>query len=80
MRAREAQLHVGVFGDDLQKMFPILRAGGSDSATLDNVLELLMLGRPQSLPHAVLMLIPEAWQKHGLMDPTSRRSTSTTPA
>src|SRR5215207_6108530 len=61
MRARESQLASELFGIDLQKVLPIVRPGGSDSATFDNVLELLMLAG-RSLPHAVMMMIPEAWQ------------------
>jgi glutamate synthase domain-containing protein 2/glutamate synthase domain-containing protein 1/glutamate synthase domain-containing protein 3 len=60
MRARESQLASELFGLDLQKVMPIVRPGGSDSATFDNVLELLMLGG-RSLPHAVMMMIPEAY-------------------
>ena len=60
MRARESQLASELFGDDLEKVLPVVRPGGSDSATFDNVLELLfMAGR--SLPHAVMMMIPEAY-------------------
>ena len=61
MRARESQLASELFGLDLQKVMPIVRPGGSDSATFDNVLELLMLAG-RSLPHAVMMMIPEAYQ------------------
>ena len=61
MRARESQLASELFGGDLQKVMPIVRPGGSDSATFDNVLELLMLaGRTPS--HAAMMMIPEAYQ------------------
>jgi glutamate synthase domain-containing protein 2/glutamate synthase domain-containing protein 1/glutamate synthase domain-containing protein 3 len=61
MRARESQLGSELFGIDLQKVMPVVRPGGSDSATFDNVLELLMLtGR--SLPHAAMMMIPEAYR------------------
>ncbi|RKQ93949.1 glutamate synthase (NADH) large subunit [Solirubrobacter pauli] len=60
MRARESQLASELFGDDLQKVLPVVRAGGSDSATFDNVLELLTLAG-RSLPHAVMMMIPEAY-------------------
>src|SRR5262245_57871163 len=60
MRAREGLLQSRVFGDDLPKILPVIREGGSDTATFDNVLEMLvMTGR--SLPHAVLMMIPEPW-------------------
>jgi glutamate synthase (NADPH/NADH) large chain/glutamate synthase (ferredoxin) len=61
MRARESQLSSELFGVDLQKVMPIVRPGGSDSATFDNVLELLMLGG-RSLPHAAMMMIPEAYK------------------
>ena len=67
MHARESLLKSPVFGDDIKKLFPIIQEGGSDSATFDNVLELLvMAGRP--LHHAMLMLIPEAWQGNDSMD------------
>jgi len=67
MRARQALCASQTFGDDLQKLFPIVLDGGSDSATFDNVLEFLhMAGR--ELPHAVLMMIPEAWSGHEAMD------------
>src|SRR5436309_2436423 len=67
MRAREGLLRSEVLGDDLQKVLPVIREGGSDTATFDNVLEfLVMTGR--SLPHALLMMIPEAWENHESMD------------
>src|SRR3954468_22870719 len=59
MRARESQLASELFGDDLPKVLPVVRPGGSDSATFDNVLELLTLAG-RSVPHAVMMMIPEA--------------------
>src|SRR5215216_6497846 len=61
MRARESQLASELFGDDLPKILPIVRPGGSDSATFDNVLELLTLAG-RSVPHAVMMMIPEAYE------------------
>src|SRR5919106_1221845 len=61
MRARESQLASELFGDDLHKVLPVVRPGGSDSATFDNVLELLLLAG-RRLPHAVMMMIPEAYQ------------------
>ena len=68
MRAREGLLRSDVFGEDLQKVLPIIREGGSDTATFDNVLEfLVMAGR--SLPHAILMMIPEPWSGDAGMDP-----------
>ncbi len=67
MRARESLCESDLFGDDLKKLFPVVISGGSDSATFDNVMEFLhMAGRP--LPHAVLMMIPEAWSGHETMD------------
>jgi len=67
MRAREAMCASPVWGEDIKKLFPIVQEGGSDSACFDNVLEFLhMSGR--SLPHAVLMMIPEAWSGHESMD------------
>ena len=68
MRAREALCRSDLFGDDLQKLFPLIREGQSDTATFDNVLEFLVLtGRP--LAHAVLMMIPEPWSNHESMSP-----------
>jgi glutamate synthase (NADPH/NADH) large chain len=68
MRAREGLLKSDLFGDDLKKVLPIIREGGSDTATFDNVLEFLyMTGR--SLPHAILMMIPEPWSAHESMNP-----------
>jgi len=60
MRARESQLASELFGDDLLKVLPVVRAGGSDTANFDNVLELLVLAG-RSLPHAMMMMIPEAY-------------------
>ena len=61
MRARESQMASELFGDDLAKVLPVVRPGGSDSATFDNVLELLTLAG-RSLPHAIMMMIPEAYR------------------
>jgi glutamate synthase domain-containing protein 2/glutamate synthase domain-containing protein 1/glutamate synthase domain-containing protein 3 len=64
--ARQRLFHSPLFGDDLRKLFPIATPGASDSAILDNAVELLYhAGR--SLPHAISMLIPEAWQNHATM-------------
>ncbi len=68
MRARSGSLKSSIFGDELQKLYPILTESGSDSATLDNAME-FMVASGRDLAHAVLMLIPEAWQKHELMEP-----------
>src|SRR5579884_2164904 len=71
MRARESQLATDAFKGPLDRIFPIATPGASDSATFDEVLELLHLAG-RSLPHAVLMMIPEAWENHTEMDPAKR--------
>ena len=71
MRAREGVMKSPVLGDDLKKLYPISFEGQSDTATFDNALELLtMSGYP--LAHAAMMMIPEAWENHELMDPRRR--------
>lgn len=67
MRAREALLSSDLIPGDIERLFPIATPGASDSATFDEVLELLHLGG-RSLAHAILMMIPEAWENHGEMD------------
>src|SRR5947199_78553 len=62
MRARESELRSELFGEDLPKILPVVRPGNSDTATFDNVLELLMLAG-RSLPHAAMMMIPEAYRE-----------------
>ncbi|HEU4947961.1 MAG TPA: glutamate synthase large subunit [Kribbella sp.] len=71
MRAREALLASDVIPGDLEQLFPICTPGASDSASFDEVLELLHLGG-RSLPHAMLMMIPEAWENATTMDPKRR--------
>ena len=71
MRTREALIDTDVFGTDVEKIFPVCTPGASDSARFDEVLELLHLGG-RSLPHAVLMMIPEAWERNESMDPARR--------
>ena len=71
MKAREALLHSDLIPGDLERLFPICTPEASDSASFDEVLELLHLGG-RSLPHAVLMMIPEAWENHAEMDPKLR--------
>ncbi|MCC9598603.1 MULTISPECIES: glutamate synthase-related protein [unclassified Rubrivivax] len=72
MRAREGVMKSPVLGDDLKKLYPISFEHQSDTATFDNTLELLtMSGYP--LAHAAMMMIPEAWENHELMD-TRRRA------
>ncbi|MBW2269333.1 MAG: glutamate synthase large subunit [Deltaproteobacteria bacterium] len=71
MHAREGTMASELFGDDLQKLYPICREGASDSARFDNALEFLCLtGR--ELPEALLMMIPEAWENQPDMDPDLR--------
>ncbi|SPC62670.1 probable glutamate synthase (NADPH) [Ustilago sp. UG-2017b] len=62
MRAREGLLKSETFGDELDMLYPIIEGGGSDSAAFDNVLELLVINNVLTLPQAVMMMIPEAWQ------------------
>ena len=71
MRAREELLSSTVIGGDISRLFPICTPGASDSASFDEVLELLHLGG-RSLPHAVLMMIPEAWENNAAMDQARR--------
>jgi glutamate synthase (NADPH) large chain len=71
MQAREATLSSNAIAGELSRIFPICTPGSSDSGSFDEVLELLHLGG-RSLPHAVLMMIPEAWENHTEMDPARR--------
>jgi glutamate synthase (NADPH) large chain len=71
MRARESQLASELFGDDLRKILPVIRPDGSDTATFDNVLELLVLAG-RSLPHALMMMIPESYEHRDDMSPELR--------
>jgi glutamate synthase (NADPH/NADH) large chain len=71
MAARESLLRSGLIPGELERLFPICSEGASDSASFDEVLELLHLGG-RSLPHAVLMMIPEAWENHAEMEPARR--------
>lgn len=71
MAAREALLESDLIPGDLERLSPIVTPDASDSATFDEVLELLHLGG-RSLPHAVLMMIPEAWENHAEMDAARR--------
>src|SRR5215470_16476387 len=72
MRAREALCRSSVMSDEeLRKVMPVTREGLSDSATFDNVLEFLVMNG-RSLPHAILMMIPEPWQNHESMGPERR--------
>jgi glutamate synthase (NADPH/NADH) large chain len=71
MRAREALLDSDLIPGDLDRLYPICTPGHSDSASFDEVLELLHMGG-RSLPHSVLMMIPEAWENHTEMDAKRR--------
>jgi glutamate synthase (NADPH/NADH) large chain len=72
MRAREALLRSAAFGEHLEDFKPIIRPGGSDSASLDNVVDFLVAGG-RSIPHVMMMLVPEAWEEHEDM-PAERRA------
>ncbi len=71
MHARESMFESALFGQDIHKIFPVCEPDTSDSGTFDNCLEML-LHTGRSLPHAVMMMIPEAWQNHESMDPQQR--------
>ncbi len=71
MSARQSSLSSNSFGKEIEKLFPVIVPGGSDSAALDNMMEFLLLsGRP--LPHVMMMLIPEAWENDALMEEEKR--------
>ena len=71
MRAREGVMKSSLFGDDLASIFPVIEPDCSDSGNFDNALEfLLMTGR--TLQEAIMMMVPEAWQKHDTMDEAKR--------
>ncbi len=71
MKAREALFDSDLFGEDTKKILPIINPNGSDSAMFDNTLELLVLAG-RSLPHAIMMMIPEPWSNHESMDDEKR--------
>jgi glutamate synthase (NADPH/NADH) large chain len=71
MRTRESLLASDVLPGDLERIYPVCTPGASDSASFDEVLELLHMGG-RTLPHAVLMMIPEAWENHDSMDQARR--------
>ncbi|MBZ5607826.1 MAG: glutamate synthase large subunit [Acidobacteriia bacterium] len=71
MHARQNILASRLFGDDLKKLFPVIAPGGSDSASIDNAVELLTLAG-RSLPHVMAMLIPEAWDADTTMPPAKK--------
>jgi len=71
MRARQGTVQSDLFGDDLEKLFPIIVEGASDSAQFDNCLEFLTLNG-RDLPHSLVMMVPEAWENQDDMDPERR--------
>jgi glutamate synthase (NADPH/NADH) large chain len=71
IRARQGAISSPVLGEDLGKIWPLIYDGQSDSASFDNALELLVMGG-YSVAHAMMMMIPEAWEQHSLMDPARR--------
>ncbi|MCJ1427406.1 glutamate synthase [NADH] [Sticta canariensis] len=68
MRAREGVMQSDFFRDELDLLYPIVEDGGSDSAAFDNVLELLTINGVLSLPEAIMLMVPEAWQDNAAMD------------
>ena len=71
IRARQGAISSPVLGKDLEKLWPLIYDGQSDSASFDNALELLSMSG-YSVAHSVMMMIPEAWEGHTLMDPSRR--------
>ncbi len=71
IRARQGAISSPILGRDLEKIWPLIYDGQSDSASFDNALELLVMGG-YSVAHAMMMMIPEAWEQHTLMDPGRR--------
>lgn len=71
MHAREEGIRSDLFGTDVKKLFPLVTETGSDSATFDNALEFLVMGG-RDLPHAIMMMIPEAWSGDPNMDPLKK--------
>src|SRR5258708_14519457 len=71
IRARQGAISSPILGADLEKLWPLIYPGQSDSASFDNALELLVMGG-YSMAHAMMMMIPEPWEHHPLMDPQRR--------
>src|SRR4051812_24657970 len=71
IRARQGAISSPILGKDLDKVWPLIYDGQSDSASFDNALELLVMSG-YSVAHAMMMMIPEAWEQHTLMDPARR--------
>src|SRR5574341_521887 len=71
IRARQGAISSPILGTNLNKIWPLIYDGQSDSASFDNALELLVMGG-YSVAHAMMLMIPEAWENHTLMDPNRR--------
>jgi len=71
MKAREAQCQSTLYGDEISKVMPVINEDGSDSARFDNALEFIHFGG-YDLVHAVMMMIPEPWERHTMMDEDKR--------
>ena len=71
IRARQSAISSPILGRDIDKLWPLIYDGQSDSASFDNALEMLVMSG-YSIAHAMMMLIPEAWEAHSLMDPNRR--------
>jgi glutamate synthase (NADPH) large chain len=71
MHARQSMFSSDLFGDDIKKLLPVIDTNGSDSAMFDNCLELLTLSG-RSLPHAMMMMVPEPWENHATMSKEKR--------
>ena len=71
IRARQGAIYSPILGKDLDKIWPLIYVGQSDSASFDNAVELLVMSG-YSVAHAMMMMIPEAWENHALMDPARR--------
>jgi glutamate synthase (NADPH/NADH) large chain len=71
IRARQGAISSPLLGRDLEKLWPLIYEGQSDSASFDNALELLVMGG-YPVAHAMMMMIPEAWENHTLMEPARR--------
>ncbi|KAH3680277.1 hypothetical protein WICMUC_000459 [Wickerhamomyces mucosus] len=72
MKSREGVMISTKFADDLDKIYPVIEEGGSDSAAIDNVLELLLINGVLSLPEAIMLLVPEAWENDPTIDSKKR--------
>lgn len=72
MKAREGEMHSNDYGDNLQKLYPVVEEGSTDSGSLDNVMEFLVKAGNRTLPEAAMTMVPEAWEKDEDMCPEKR--------